>query len=187
MPESDSHISVSIRDLGKKISIPNKPNITIQIEKSTVHLLEMEDVLFHLNSAVMMPENPEGPSSRNDKPSESQLRVTGIRALGLAFEQLRTEPKQKILIAGHSDRSGEAQYNFELSELRAMNVMYLLKGGKNDWAQVCAGKHKVEDYQQIMQHYSVCLGWDCDPGKIDDDWGPNTETATKRFILQYNS
>ncbi len=187
MPESDSHISVSIRDLGKKISIPNKPNITIQIEKSTVHLLEMEDVLFHLNSAVMMPENPEGPSSKSDNPSESQLQVTGIRALGLAFEQLRTEPKQKILIAGHSDRSGEAQYNFELSELRAMNVMYLLKGGKNDWAQVCAGKHKVEDYQQIMQYYSVCLGWDCDPGKIDDDWGPNTETATKRFILQYNS
>jgi hypothetical protein len=35
----------------------------ISLKPITVNILEMEDVLFHLNSAIMMPDNPAGPSS----------------------------------------------------------------------------------------------------------------------------
>lgn len=184
MAEPD--IVIPVKDLNKKISIPvnGKSPFVIQIKRSTVHILEMEDVLFHLNSAVLMPENPEGISVGGA--SEDQVKVTGIRALALTLKQVQSNPKQKLLVAGHTDRSGEAEYNFELSELRAQSVMYLLKGKKEEWTQLCERKHKVEDCQQILQYYSVSLGWDCDPGKVDNTWGAKTEHATRNFIILYN-
>ncbi len=62
---------------GKSSALTSKKNeIILKLVK--MHILEMEDVLFHLNSAVMMPENPQGKSSAHGGgASDEQIVLTG--------------------------------------------------------------------------------------------------------------
>ena len=163
-----------------------------------VHILEMEDVLFHHNSAVMMPENPEGKSSADGTEDDAtdpddatiaagQAEVTGVKALALVFRQLQFDERKRILIAAHTDTSGGTAYNFGLADLRAQNVLYLLTGNRDGWAAVCYEKQKVEDYQQILTYVFMTRRWPCNPGGIDNSWGSNTEHASENFITFYNS
>ena len=189
MPSSEVHIPVAAQELRTRlITVPAAARkAVVQLKRLPVGILEMEDVLFHLNSAVMMPENPEGPSATDGPPTRKQVRLSGILALAIAFKQVQLHPDRKLLVAGHTDRSGETAYNFDLSRHRAHNVMHLLKGGKEEWAEISRSKHKVEDYQQIMLYFSSRPGWNCNPGKVDNTWGPKTETATRNFIEHYAS
>lgn len=183
--------------LGKSSTFSNHI-YEIFLKKIEVHILEMEDVLFHHNSAVMMPENPAGESSQDGTEDdltdpddttvrEGQEQVTGIKALALVFKQFEFDPTNKIVIAGHTDTSGQAKYNFELSEFRAQSVLFLLTGEREKWAENSYKKQKIEDYQQILKYIFKTRGWPCDPGNIDDDWGTNTRQATENFINRYNS
>lgn len=173
---------------GKEIRLfPHRKNKII-LHQSSCFLLEMEDVLFHSGSAVMMPDNPEGRSSRDGEGvEERQVRVCGVRALSLVFRHLQLHPEHKLLICGHTDRSGDIAYNFKLSGLRARGVYLLLVGKREEWAELSASKHKIEDYQQIMKYYSLMNGWKCDPGLVDNKWGPKTEQAIREFIISWNT
>ena len=164
-----------------------------QLKSIGVTVLEMEDVLFHLDSAVMMPTAPAGKSSKqgekDDGPDDlgssfhkEQEAVSGIQALALVFKQFELNPDKQMLVAGHTDTSGEPKYNFKLSEDRAFNVLYLLTVDKPGWTTNCARRHHIEDFQQIMKYYAARKGWDCDPGKVDNAWGKNTDTATENFL-----
>jgi hypothetical protein len=165
-----------------------------------VHVLEVEDVLFHLDSAVMMPARPEGTSSEDGTEDDAtdtedgaiQARqdvLTGIDVLAIALRQFEFDPHKRILIAGHTDTSGGIAMNFELSDQRAENVLFLLEGNREEWARVAHARHKVEDYQQILTWISVNprWRWPCDPLGIDDTWGPDTRDATHQFVESYNS
>jgi peptidoglycan hydrolase-like protein with peptidoglycan-binding domain len=184
---------VTFRDMLGKVSTSSHFFWEIVLNKINVHILEMEDVLFHHDSGVMMPENPAGKSSENGasatdpRVKSMQTKVTGIKALALVFKELEFDPNKRMIIAGHADTSGDFKYNFELTGLRAQNVMDLLIGDREAWADICHKKHKIEDYQQIMGHYASKFGWTCDPGKIDNAWGPKTEAAVKNFIDSYNA
>ncbi|MBD3258481.1 OmpA family protein, partial [candidate division GN15 bacterium] len=169
------------------------------LEMVQVDILEMEDVLFHHNSAVLMPERPEGESSEEDDTAqapgdenEEQDQVTGLRVLALVFREFEFDERKEMLIAGHTDTSGSAEYNFELSKMRADNVKHLLAGEVEEWSHVCFNKHKVEDYQQILTYINdqstewKSTNWDCAPQGIDDDWGPNTKRAVNNFAVNYN-
>jgi len=167
----------------------------LTIRPLEVQILEMEDVLFHLNSAVMMPERPAEERQDSTRPQSDtgvdeatpeQTQLTGIRALALVFRELEFDSRKKIIVAGHTDTSGEPEYNFDLSDLRAQNVLYLLKGGQDEWADICYQKQRVEDYQQILKYFALKRGWVCNPGNIDNIWGSKTEAATNRFIITYN-
>ncbi len=161
-----------------------------------VQILEMEDVLFHLDSAVMMPAKPEGRSSSdgvgdNDTDAgtqQQQDQVSGLAALALCFKQFEFDPNKRLLIAGHTDTSGQAKMNFELSAQRAQNIQYLLEGDREQWAVISEKRHRIEDYQQIMKFikFSTRWGWNCDPIQTDNTWGDNTKGATERFIAAYN-
>jgi hypothetical protein len=104
-----------------------------------LHIIEFEDVLFHTNSAVMMPaamqssdvstENRPSPQPHSNVAATTQ-RLSGIKALAYLFFYASTHPTQNMLIAGHTDTTGGCQENFELSEFRAQNVRYLLLGYK---------------------------------------------------------
>jgi hypothetical protein len=184
---------VIFRDMMGKFSASSHSFWEIVLRRINVHILEMEDVLFHHNSAVMMPENPAGKSSKDGagatdpRVQSMQATATGIKALALVFKQFEFDPNKRIIIAGHADTSGDIKYNFELSGLRAQNVMDLLIGDREAWTDISYKKHKIEDYQQIMTHYASKFGWACDPEKIDNVWGPKTEAATKNFIDSYNT
>ncbi len=164
-----------------------------------IGFIEMEDVLFHLNSCVMMPARPEGKSSTqgdedddtdpgDTERGEAQAAVSGLSAIALAFKQFEFDAGTTLLIAGHTDTSGGAKMNFELSELRALNVLLLMEGNRRDWALGAAERHRIEDYQQIMKwiKHNTRWGWDCDPDKVDNIWGDKTSGATQRFIDAYN-
>ena len=116
--------------IGATTGLPN----TFYHRLLTVHILEMEDVLFHLDSAVMMPAKPEGRSSSDGTTDDAtdastqqqQDQVSGLAALALCFKQFEFDPNKRLLIAGHTDTSGQAQMNFELSAQRAQNIQFLL-------------------------------------------------------------
>jgi hypothetical protein len=186
---------VSFRDTFGKISTFSHSEWEIFLRLGKVYILEFEDVLFHHNSAVMMPENPKGKSSQDGTKDDSsdtddqiikkdQEQVTGVKALALVFKELELDAEKRLLIAGHTDTSGEIPYNYTLSQLRAQNVYYLLTGERSKWAKVSYEKQKVEDYQQIMKHYAGTFN--CDPGDVDNKWGTKTKTATENFIKNYN-
>jgi hypothetical protein len=169
-----------------------------QLEPVEVLMLEMEDVLFHLDSAVMMPEHPEGKSASDGNeddatdPADADLKkdtdkVSGLRGLALAFKELEFDSERRLLVAGHADTSGAAKMNFELSELRAQNVMYLLEGDRNKWSDVSQKRHRIEDYQQILVYVKDHWSWfDCDPGAINDKWSSDVDNAIGAFIQRYN-
>jgi hypothetical protein len=181
------------RTLLGKVSAFSHSTCEIILKQIEVYLLEMEDVLFHHNSAVMMPKAPAGKSSKDGTkdPSAASIKkdqeeVSGIKALAIVFKQFEFDPDKRLLIVGHTDTSGKPKYNFELSDLRAKNVLYLLMGEKEEWAKVCLERHKIEDYQQILLYVHETKNWPCDPVGKDDKWGPRTENATKQFISYFN-
>ena len=191
MPDSEKTIVYC--DLRGCYTISTGQKSVLTVRPVTIQVLEMEDVLFHLNSAVMMPRAPQGKSSSqgseddHEDPDDlaiqnSQQQMTGLGAIALAIRQFEFNPRYRILLAGHTDTSGGYAFNYELSELRAKCVMYLLTGEKGLWAENAASRHRVEDYQQIMKYFSVRRSWPCDPGKIDDAWGDDTSAATQGFF-----
>jgi hypothetical protein len=183
-------LELLFRDLVGKASTFSHSLWDITLKRINVDILEMEDVLFHHDSAVMMPENPKGKSSKDGTPgsgaADDQLAVAGIRALALVFKEIEFDPDKRLIVTGHTDTSGGFQLNFELSDLRAKNVLYLLTGDRTEWAGVCYSRQKIEDYQQILTYVFKTRKWPCDPAGIDDTWGDNTEKATKNFIGSYN-
>lgn len=162
---------------------------SFQAQRAKVEILEMEDVLYHLNSAVMLPSAPAGKSSSQGASDEQlkakQEKLSGIRALAVVFRQYEFDPRKKILIAAHTDTSGDVEPNFKLSDKRAKSVLYLLNGDRDNWAKNCYGQHKVEDYQQIMKFFALRPGWDCDPGSIDNKFGKKTNAADEKFFEAY--
>jgi hypothetical protein len=184
--------SCSFREMieGKNTDTTVSPEF--QLVPVEVLMLEMEDVLFHLDSAVMMPERPQGKSSSDGteddaEPPEDKDRVSGLQALALAFKQFEFDPDKRLLIAGHADTSGAAKMNFELSALRAKGVLYLLEGERDKWAEISEKRHRIEDYQQILTYMKDHRSWsDCDPVKIDDKWSDDVYKAIKAFIKRYN-
>ena len=93
--------SVIFRELLGKFVAPSHNTCEITLNRIQVHLLEMEDVLFHLNSAVMMPERPMGKTST--KTSEDQDKISGLQTLAISFKQFEFDPRKRLLISGHSD------------------------------------------------------------------------------------
>ena len=185
-------VQVIYRDIfgtGKSSALTSRDNEVI-LKLVKMHILEMEDVLFHLNSAVMMPENPQGESStQGGGAGEEQIKVSGIKALALVFKQFEFDPEVKMVVSGHTDTSGTAEFNFKLSKERALNILYLIykkeeEDSRKKWAEICYNRHKVEDYQQILTYFEKKLACGCDPQGIDDDWGDNTKKATENFLTK---
>lgn len=162
--------------------------LELNLKRVNMHILEMEDVLFHLDSAVMMPERPKGTSSAQGAQQPSQDRISGIQALAVVFKQFEFDPRKRMLISGHTDTSGEPAMNFELSQQRANNVLHLLEGNRNPWAEVSHKRHRIEDYQQIMRFVTENKrwGWSCDPINLDNKWSAPTRAAINAFKDDYN-
>ena len=147
------------------------------------HILEMEDINFYLDSAVLLPDyGPDAPQPG----TADQNRITGLGVLYACYKQAVTYPDQALLVAGHTDRSGPSAYNLALSELRAQNVLAVLKGDREAWAAISQGRHKVEDYQQILKWIAYTWEWNCDPGEKTGKDNEQTRTAIENFQRQYN-
>lgn len=146
-------------------------------------MLEMEDLHFHLDSAVMLPEREPADA---DAP-RSGAALTGLSVLRACFLHAKASPSKKMLCTGHSDRSGPGDYNKTVSDLRARNVRAILTGDADEWASVCAQKHVLRDVQCILKWIANVRYWpDCDPGAIDGEQGDKTNSALEAFKRRFN-
>ena len=144
------------------------------------YVLEMEDVHFHHNSAVMLPEPP-GSTESTDGHT-----ITGLAVLRACLLHAKANPEQQLLLAGHTDTSGEPDPNLRLSERRAQNVDALLRGQRDTWVSGVLQNHRTADYQQILLWVDSELAWGCSPGEIDDNRGKKTIAAIKSLQRNYN-
>lgn len=169
------------READKKWERETGAKHTFRLQSFRGHVLEVEDVHFHHDSAVLLPDYQHSGASTGEEDH-----INGLAVLTACYRHAKRNPAQKILIAGHTDTSGGADYNLTLSQLRADNVLAALQGDRDLWVSISHQKHKVEDYQQILKWASVTRGWNCDPGPVNNVHGPQTGAAVKSFQKSYN-
>ena len=177
---------ISLRDADNKVanlSSGQRNSITVQTHL-TVTVIEMEDINFHFDSAVLLPDYAtEEPQSGN----KDQDRITGLAVIFACYKQAqKKEFQQKILVAGHTDKKGGEYYNLTLSQKRSENVYYMFLGRRTDWVNSSNDKNQIEDIQQILKWISFNFQYDCDPGKITNEMNPETENALLNFQKRYN-
>ncbi len=186
---------------------------TGQLHKFTLkeffgHVLEVDSVHFHFDSAVLLPNNEapapgaSPPPSTGDPaaapaeeaatdgadegPSETDLAAPGLAILRAVYVHAAAHASQKILITGHTDTSGGQASNVVLAHKRAMSVKHALLGERDEWVAIADGQHRVEDYQQILTWIAKVWAADCDPEGVDNIHGPNTTRAVTNFQTLYN-
>lgn len=149
-----------------------------------VTVIEMEDINFHFDSAVLLPDF----GAQEPQPgTEEQNRITGLGVLFACYKQAEEkEFLQKLLVAGHTDKKGGEFYNLTLSQKRAENVFFMLMGERTKWAESSHDKHQVEDTQQILKWISFNFRYDCDPGEKTNKMNAETTGAILAFQKRYN-
>lgn len=177
---------IRLRDADNKVKnlvSGQKNSITAQTHM-TVTVIEMEDINFHFDSAVLLPDYG------TDEPqpgTEEQNRITGIGVLFACYKQAKEkEFLQKILVAGHTDKKGGEFYNLTLSQQRAENVFFMFMGERSKWSDSSDAKHQVEDIQQILKWISFNFQYECDPGEITNKMNADTTGAILAFQKRYN-
>ncbi len=198
-----------------KISLPlnqaitlipgNKIKFIIEQIKNLVDTLEFEDVLFNLNSAVLMPAGPDGskasqnssqPPADNADTNEKQEHKSGLSAIQeiLRYKNLNDKNKaKKIAIFGHTDTSGEPDYNRKLSAFRAESVSLLLQGGTEaceKWQKLYQSDRNNGVNVWIDDDLKTIFNWACEAHDFDQeitDKGSNKlGWKIQRFKMNWN-
>jgi outer membrane protein OmpA-like peptidoglycan-associated protein len=134
---------------------------------TAVTLIEVKDVFFRTDSAV----------------AQQNLVCPSVFALALAFAKARR--LQRLVIAGHTDTRAPDSHNEPLSQERADNTLACLEGNRARFVELSLARHKIADQKQILKFVTTKLGFDCDPGALDEDAftaiGP-----VRKFQQQYN-
>ena len=104
--------------------------------------------------------------------------MRGIRELKRYYDD---HPGTEVLVVGHTDATGDPDYNVQLSRERAQSMASFLRDQVDDWlASYQGGKPAgkpwgtVEDQLMLQQ----LAGYD---GNIDGKIGPRTRAAIQRF------
>ncbi|MEA3297106.1 MAG: OmpA family protein, partial [candidate division Zixibacteria bacterium] len=185
-------IKVNVSTVGSKTATVSGGVVDFVVVGNVADVIEMEDVLFHFNSNVLMPESPEGKSSKKDKgkSKEEQKALTGVKALAMVFKHAEQYPNKRLLVTGHTDTKGGIADNFDLSKQRAKGVLYLLKGdddSRGKWCENCFARHKVEDFQQILNYFRGHKpNWSYRLLNVDSKCGSRTCEAIDGFVEAYN-
>ena len=149
-----------------------------------LYIIEMEDLNFRHDSAVLLPEQYE--SSPDEAQDTDQERISGLDVIRTVMIRAQEFPKQKTLIAGHTDTSGKPSYNIKLSEMRGKSVWFMIMNKRDEWAAISEEKHQNKDIQQILtwvnREYPTM---DCDPQGIDGKIEGKTHKATKNFQTNF--
>jgi hypothetical protein len=118
--------------------------------------------------------------------SETLIEFFDLSILLSVYEVLKNNKDFKLIIVGHSE-SGEAESERQkLSEDRAKSVYFLLKGDGDEWCKIIEKRARIMDVQAILIYFNTRLGWNCNPGPIDDILGNLTRQAIKHFKKIYN-
>jgi len=143
--------------------------VIIRTNKLLVNYIEVPDILFNHNSAVPCLD------------SNGWL----LESAATVFNYVHKNVNKELVIFGHTDRSGENEYNFELSEIRCKAYLAILNDDAGTWKEITV-KSKVEDYQTILKTLSEKHSWNCDPGEITNKINEKTKEAVKSFQDSFN-
>ncbi len=176
-------IELAPKEAEKKVTtlVSGDVNKIVAKKVSTVKIIEMEDTNFHFDSAVLLPSTDVDSTGNSE-----QEKITGLTVLAACYREFENDPDQKMLLAGHTDTKGDKQYNVLLSQKRADNVLYALRGERSKWISSSDSKYIVEDYKLILKWAAKEFSWDCDPGEINDKHDSETSEALKGFQKSYN-
>jgi hypothetical protein len=187
---------------------PVSPVDGIAGDTPCISMLAMEDALYRHDSAVFLPDiirdsyaDPEFQATPGDDPDlrhVAQNLSEGLYMIAQVLVEIRSqETIDTCLIAGHTDTSGDASYNTNLSKYRAESVYYIIDGtpeSREKWGaqfkeEYYKGTHvrTVKDLQQILAWIAVVRGWPCSPGAIDGKQGEKTTEAVRAFQESYSS
>lgn len=172
--------NVTWEELAQGVTRPADAVHRLVVERVRAHLLEVEDVCFHFDSIVMQAK------PRRTVTADGGGDLTGIAVIAAALRFAEQHPGKRLKVIGHTDTSGSRSYNQALSDDRAKNVHAVLTGDRDGWARACQARHRVEDWQRICKWVHEAHGWDCDPGEIDNVYGPMSQGARERFRTRYN-
>jgi hypothetical protein len=179
--------------------------ITIR-KKDVVDVLEFEDVLFNLNSAVMLPDEIIKNQTVDDENSlpdeeasvkEKQEFKGGLSAIAEIFRYRELNEKnkaKKIAIFGHTDTSGEPGYNQKLSFFRAQGVLLLILGGNECAGQWCE-LYKANKSNGVNvwndEDLDIIFSWACSVHGFDIDIkkesGNSLSWRIQRFKMNWNN
>ncbi len=156
----------------------------------TVTFVEMHDVLFRTNSAMVLPEGEDPTVS----PSGRALTTVGLVATLLRYNEEHPDHidasgnavRKKLLIAGHTDTKGQDSYNDPLSRERAEVVLCLVMGPdyRGTFGSLCMNRYDGIDLTQVFHWVADAYGFDCKPSVRDQRPHANT---VKRFKNAYNA
>ncbi|MEO7037230.1 MAG: OmpA family protein [Polyangiaceae bacterium] len=155
------------------------------VDGPKVTFIEMADAHFRTNSAVVLPEG-EDPDASGEHQAFTSV---GVIATALRFSD--EHPNRSLLVAGHTDTTGDTSFNQPLSEERASVTLALLKGGaqsRDDFGSRCNGRHTVSDYKQILSWLARAFPGifaACEPGAIDENAASGVQFV-RAFQTAYN-
>ena len=165
----------------------------VVVGRKIVEQLEIDDALFRLMSAVLLPE-AQNPGAAPTEPDGTRPTTLDLLAASLRYAKLHPQDR-KILIAGHTDTSGGDEYNENLSEFRAIAVHSVLtngNGAREDFGDVCHGPHLqgkekkqqvlYDDRVQVLNWVAAAFGWPC---STNGEYGDYLR-AVKDFQRTYN-
>ncbi len=148
-----------------------------EIEPDEVRVIEIADVQFRTDSAVPSP---------LETPAAVGGQIPALQAIRLAYLYAEQNSEHQLLIAGHTDTTASARFNFELSAYRAKAVHALTSGDVEEWREAVSAKNLVEDRQSILKYFHGYEGISSDPGPVDGIEGQRTRNATMGFQRGYN-
>jgi len=90
-------------------------------------------------------------------------------------------PETRLVVFGHTDKTGSREYNKKLSDRRAKAVLALLTKDLNLFDDIA----KEEDWN-LRCYQAILRAVGCNPGAIDGYIGPMTQAATRWFQQEYN-
>ncbi len=143
----------------------------VVVGRKRAEQLEIDDALFRLMSAVLLPE-AQNPDAAPNEPDGTRPTAMDLLAASLRYAELH--PDRKILITGHTDTAGGDEYNQNLSEFRAAAVHAVLtngSGSREDFGDIAHGPHLqgkekkqqvlYDDRVQVLNWVAATFGWSC--------------------------
>ena len=132
----------------------------------------------HPAFADTLEKQPFDPEAEDGNPR----RVTGAVRLATVLRFLQKNKSHQLLIAGHTDRAGDPDYNQELSEARSKSVLALLEGDRNGFIDTCRIYHVADDDAVFVRYAARTRGWPCE---MDGDRKASAQEI-KEFQKSYN-
>ena len=102
---------------------------------------------------------PFDPDASSDRPA----REGALHVIVAALRFLEQNPSHALVVAGHTDRAGDAAFNDRLSAARGRSAVALLEGKRADFVASARSFHAPEDDVVILRYAARTRGWPCDP------------------------